>query len=237
MHLAAIFTSKARTHPRVSLLLLQMGRVSCDEDTLSCPSLVDLSTEWWGQEAETIHASPITESPVYAAALDPSRVANRTVHVVVHLYEPAASPIREPQAHVCLSRTRIDTMRPAATHLECTSCASSSSFVTGNGRTFYAASTSQLTLGLPPFSVERAPLESATLLLLAPDPPDPPDAQFPAASGLTCASAVSRLLLRSQYEVHATQFVHVALLLTLSSAATPCPCPPPALPSHPNADP
>ena len=128
-------------------LLCASHAYACDEEApLPCPSLVDLgqadaSQHWWDVFATTVHASTLTTDASYTADLDPTRVEGRTVHVVVHVFEPEVSNRStggvesvlgaRAQQHVCLSRTRIDSTPPVlqlgsdlAAAMSCASCSS-----------------------------------------------------------------------------------------------------------------
>ena len=84
----------------------QEGATPCEGRALSCPASADLETSWWGALAETVHTSPVTSEPVYTAPLNATVVDGRTVHIIVHVFEPAGSALGGASHHICLSRTR-----------------------------------------------------------------------------------------------------------------------------------
>jgi hypothetical protein len=134
----------------------------CTDAKLLCPLDVDHSQEWWiGMGAITIHASPLTHATIYTARFEqPARwllATARTVHVVVHLSEPASSALAgRMQHHVCLSRTVIDITAPRfpvyVDPPSCASCVRGSSIDTPEGsNTHFTPSVRHLTTALSSF--------------------------------------------------------------------------------------
>ena len=175
----------------------QDGAAACEGRALVCPSSADLTTSWWGSLANTVHESPVTSETQYTAPLNATAVDGRTVHVIVHVFEPAGSALGEASHHICLSRTLTDSSPPQLTKgdsVSCTSCPTRAySFPLGPRsaggaffrETYYSASSSSLLLSLPPFDDASAPVQHQGITLLTVDP------AFPVSVGATCANLIN----------------------------------------------
>ena len=70
-----------------------------------------------------MYASGIDNSTEATADLSGLNVSGRTLHAFAYLYEPEGSALTGPQAHVCISRTKLVTMSPRPPLLKAVRCA------------------------------------------------------------------------------------------------------------------
>ena len=175
------------------------GASACSDETLDCPSSADLSTRWWAPFADTLAASEVSTLPSFSAPIG-SAMSMRTVHVVVHIWEPAGSP-RNATNLLCLSRTKIDLTSPVPPpSMDAFTCGASSCptaaaapvEISGSSpfHTLHAPSTTQLTLQLTSFGTAAAStsvVDFQAVELLLPIPPNP-DAACAAARAVSAGT-------------------------------------------------
>lgn len=88
--------------------------VGCSDEYLDCPASADLTIEWWASFADTLAISPMenwTATSEFTASLAQG-MDQRTVHSIVHVWEPHGSPASAPSYLICLSRTKMDSTPP-----------------------------------------------------------------------------------------------------------------------------
>ena len=91
----------------------------CSDELIDCPSSSDLRAhgagattygQWWlGMGVETLASSALSTARRYTASL--AGMAQRTVHTIVHIWEPQGSA-HGPSSMICLSRTKLDDTPP-----------------------------------------------------------------------------------------------------------------------------
>ena len=86
--------------------------------TLTCPSSVDLATNWWESNAgyTTLAASDLQTGAFSPTVSGMTAYEGRWLYAIAHIYEPVADI---PTTHVCLHRKLLDTTAPMPGALSC----------------------------------------------------------------------------------------------------------------------
>ena len=86
------------------------GSTECSDELIDCPDSADLNATWWEMMGvETIASSNVSAAREFTAPIE--HMDGRTVHVIVHVWEPEGSALG-PSTLVCLSRTKFDATPP-----------------------------------------------------------------------------------------------------------------------------